>query len=505
MPRPWLEDVAAACMVDVMVEGEIQAGFFVRPHTVLTHFNVPLIGAEDLHIMWREDRDIRITGSTSLPVEAEVPSQSLRRGRSLPERTATTHITAISFEDVGDHNEASLTTAMPANGTRLRIPIPAQVLRGQFDRPPGVTGPYDLTCLGVDPDLINADMSGTPVMNAHTGHVFGILGRFGHPGSRVIRMAAFAELGYDIADELLHPRITVAQRRISESVRDDGGTDEATLLFRLYIPTARLYAAEASRMLAMFREWLMATSRRRVRTERSTTALGEVIEFFAEEHAYDTPSLQEKIESFSSFVEVCQGNPDAAVDLLMQTHLDRAASTGIVDRFRRELQRLERDMRYERARRLLSIQQSLEEDLDEQGLSLPTGQLISLIDSLVPDPGATVPLALMSGQEESPPRVSVQFHQQIIEHATNVITQNIAGDLNLEPQAKDLMALIERFGGNDAAELQSAIYEFEDPQAARAKRNSAKGRLLRFVGQLGNPAKDVGAELLTKWLESKGL
>jgi len=101
--------------------------------------------------------------------------------------------------------------------------------------------------------------------------------------------------------------------------------------------------------------------------------------------------------------------------------------------------------------------------------------------------------------------MSVQINQQFIQDATNVITQNVAGNVNLAPQAKDLMALIDRFGGNDAAELKSAGYESEDPDAPRAKRKAAKGRLKQFLGQLGDVAKEAGAELLAKRLESKGL
>jgi hypothetical protein len=86
-----------------------------------------------------------------------------------------------------------------------------------------------------------------------------------------------------------------------------------------------------------------------------------------------------------------------------------------------------------------------------------------------------------------------------------MILANVAGQLELAPQAQELLALVERFGGRDAATLQSAVYEFEDAKAASCNRTAAKSRLLRFLAQLGGVAKDVSTDLLAKYLESKGL
>jgi hypothetical protein len=269
-----------------------------------------------------------------------------------------------------------------------------------------------------------------------------------------------------------------------------------------------LYAAEANRLLSLFRDWFTAQRSQGLRQEGYKTASGEMIEFYADTSTAAV-DLRREFDSFSSFLTLCHTNEEAAVDLLVEAQLGPADSRNLVDRFRREINRLELDMRYDRAGRLLSIQRSLEEELLERGLnlaSLPSGQLTALVDHLVPAAGTAAPLALLaSPNSEHSPQVHVQISNNYIEHASNLVLANIAGNVNLTPQAQQLLGLVERFGGHDAANLQSAVYELEDSAAPAAERSSAKRRLLQFLGQLGDVAKDVGGDLLTKYLESKGL
>lgn len=85
----------------------------------------------------------------------------------------------------------------------------------------------------------------------------------------------------------------------------------------------------------------------------------------------------------------------------------------------------------------------------------------------------------------------------------STIIQNVQGVVNLAPQVKELLALINRFGGQEAAALQSSVYELEDTAALPAARSAAKRRLKQFLGQLAGTLHDVGVDLLEKYLESK--
>lgn len=109
--------------------------------------------------------------------------------------------------------------------------------------------------------------------------------------------------------------------------------------------------------------------------------------------------------------------------------------------------------------------------------------------------------APQAGQRAAP--VVVNINPQIISAAQSTIIQNIRGTVNLGPQAKELLELIERYGGADAASLQSAVYELEDAAAPPTARAKAKDRLTKFLRQLATTAKDVGVEVLEKYIEHK--
>jgi len=60
-----------------------------------------------------------------------------------------------------------------------------------------------------------------------------------------------------------------------------------------------------------------------------------------------------------------------------------------------------------------------------------------------------------------------------------------------------------QFGGTGAAALESAVYEFEDPDARPADRLGAKQKLKAFILQLGGKVEDVALHLLERYLETK--
>jgi hypothetical protein len=94
-----------------------------------------------------------------------------------------------------------------------------------------------------------------------------------------------------------------------------------------------------------------------------------------------------------------------------------------------------------------------------------------------------LPLALLAGplSERGRP-VSAQTSRQFIQATASTIIASVAGYAHLGPQPEELLELIERFGDQDSASLQSAVYELEDPDAPPAKR-SARGRLRQFPSQ----------------------
>jgi transcriptional regulator with XRE-family HTH domain len=283
--------------------------------------------------------------------------------------------------------------------------------------------------------------------------------------------------------------------------------DNQNLLFRVYIPAKRLYAAEANRLLSLFREWFIATRGQGVRQTGYRTASGEMYEFFADASITHT-DIRQEFDSFSDFLTLCSENPQAAADMLAPTGIDRVSSTDLINYFGREVRRLQIDLRHERERRMLAIRQNLEDQLLENRVdlrSIPVNQLNAMVDRLVPGPSAPESLALLAvpwDRQRSAP-ITLNISPQIITAAESTIIQNVQGIVHLGTQAKELLALIDRYGGQETAVLESAIHELEDPAAPPANRWAAKRLLKKFLAQISETVHDVAIDLLEKYLESK--
>ncbi len=290
---------------------------------------------------------------------------------------------------------------------------------------------------------------------------------------------------------------------------DSEESDRENLLLRVYIPSARLYATEASRLLSLFREWLTMTRGYGVRQSGYHTASGEMYEFFVDA-AVTQAKLNAEFDSFSDFLTLCSEDTSAATHVLTSAGIDRTSSVKLVARFGKEVQRLQIDLRHEREQRMLSIRQLLEEQLLESGVdlrSIPTSQINALIENYVPGPTAPESLALLASpwNTHSTAPVTVINNPQIINTIESTIIQNVQGTIHLGLEAKKLLAFIERFGGQAAATMQSAVYELEDSAAPPATKSSAKQQLKMFVSQVAGFGRDVGVELLADYLRSKGL
>jgi transcriptional regulator with XRE-family HTH domain len=290
---------------------------------------------------------------------------------------------------------------------------------------------------------------------------------------------------------------------------DSKKADEPGLLFRVYIPSTRLYAEEASKLLSLFREWLTMTRGIGLRQAGYHTASGEVYEFFVDDSAFRA-DLNEEFDNFSDFLTMCSEEPSAAADVLTSTGIDRTSSTKLVTRFGREVQRLQIDLRHEREQRMLTIRHGLEEQLLESGVDLrdiPRSQINALIDSNVPGPTATESLTLLSspwiGHSKWP--ITVINNPQIISAIESTIIQSVQGTVHLGTEAKKLLDFIEKYGGQEADTLQSAVHELDDPAAPSASKSGAKQVLSKFVNQLAGMARDIGVGVLADFLKSKGI
>jgi DNA-binding XRE family transcriptional regulator/ribosomal protein S13 len=286
--------------------------------------------------------------------------------------------------------------------------------------------------------------------------------------------------------------------------------DPEQLLLRLYIPSERLYAEEAARLLSLFREWLHKARGQGVELHEYHTAAGTMYEFFAGGPASGI-DLRAQMDVFTNFLGACTENQSAAVEMLTIAGISPASSAEIVQKFGLEARRVQRDLKYEWQERILRIQHRLEEELDYSGVdlrTLPSRQLTSVIETYVPGPAAEQSLALLASLEKSRPNepITVQFNQQIVGQLAGTILQNVQGTMKFGFEGEALLRLVKEQASQDEAPLlEAAIYELHKPEVRGAVRSKAKQRLLTFLKGVGGVGRDVSKELLVKWLESKGV
>ncbi|NUL44133.1 hypothetical protein LG293_09570 [Citricoccus nitrophenolicus] len=276
--------------------------------------------------------------------------------------------------------------------------------------------------------------------------------------------------------------------------------NERHLLFRLYVPSGRLYAQEAETLLGLFREWLGQKGHSGVRQEGYSTAAGQVFEFFSAEGSSEG-GLSRYFEDFSSFLGDCVTMPEAAAARLVADGVTETAAATIVSRFATRARRLSLDLKQRREERVLSLKHELENLVLEVG-GLQGADLIAVLDELLPPP---VAMGVIESPKSSlgPPVTVNNFNPQFIQEVAGSVVQNVAGTVNLGPEAKELLDLVATFGGHERTELETAVHELEDEGARGAERVAARGRIKRFLADLGNRGLGMGLNALQKYIEYK--
>lgn len=320
------------------------------------------------------------------------------------------------------------------------------------------------------------------------------------PGARESFLAAVEQYGLNLMLYKTNAELSVLTSTFVEQ-------SENNLVFRLYVPSSRLWAQEADKLLGLFRDWLSRVKGERVRQDGYHTGHGQVFEFYVDSATDVEPASYLGFEDFSQFLELCGDDPEAAALTLRDAGTSAAAIPDLIRRFSKEVNRLRRDLRQEREARLLSIRHRLENELSELGeeQALPTtAELATWVEALVPqDRALTSALSADPVAPAQPQGMTIIYKPQVISTVHGVVTQEVQGSVNFGPDARQIFDLIERFGDQQRADLISSLHELEDSDAHKASRLSAAGKLKAFLATVARKAEGIGTPLLTKYLEQK--
>ncbi|MFJ5609302.1 hypothetical protein ACIQCJ_07945 [Streptomyces sp. NPDC093221] len=289
---------------------------------------------------------------------------------------------------------------------------------------------------------------------------------------------------------------------LASSFIDDA---EKNLLFRVYVPSGRLYAAEAEKLLSLFHEWLQRTGRSGVRRDGYKTAAGQVFEFLGGDDLR-VGGLSQEFADFSKFLDLCVEDPSTAEASLCQLGVERSSSNEMVARYSREVRRLQLDLKHERESRMLRIRHNLEaEVLDLNTPARDSSRAVQdLVESLVPQVRSVRSASLLGGMgEEDFPSMVVNLNPQFVHAVESTVLQNIQGTVQLGVEARQLIELARQYGGAERGELESAVHELEDQDARTVDRFGARQRLKGFLRKITTTVESAALGALQAYLESK--
>jgi serine/threonine protein kinase len=280
--------------------------------------------------------------------------------------------------------------------------------------------------------------------------------------------------------------------------------DESDLLFRVYIPKTQLYAEQRRQMLRLFREWLANVHGQGIRHEDIPSRDGDTVAFFAVP-GQPRPPLSAEYSEFVSFVQHCAHSPGTAVGRLAESGLSEVTSSDLVTKYSKEYHRMDMDLRQARETRILTLQHTLEAELLERDAdphTVASLRIRSVLEQVVPPPSAapSLPAIAAPGVPPQPTQVNMTFNAEQIVYTA---VESIQGTANFGPQAKDLLALINQYGGGDAGQLRTALHEIEDPEVPHRLRADAKTKLKSFLADLARQIPGIGVDLLQKYLEKQ--
>ena len=279
--------------------------------------------------------------------------------------------------------------------------------------------------------------------------------------------------------------------------------NEKNLVFRIYIPSERMWAAEAEKLLQLFRDYLNKVSGLRVSHEQYSTRQGTVHEFFAD-RSFDPSELASEFTQFTETFDLALSEPKKAMALLAARDIDQGTIQGIVDKYSKEARRLHIDLKQERERRLLSIRHRMEEELTEISDPETWDEVYRLIDSSLPAvAGASSAVGAISSASHHAPSIRIDYRPQIIQSVTGIVAQEVSGNTQIGPEASQLLELIQLHGGSRAADLTSSVYELIDSDARKEDRLSAKQKIKAFLIGAGKKAGDIAAGLLQAYIEKQ--
>jgi hypothetical protein len=283
---------------------------------------------------------------------------------------------------------------------------------------------------------------------------------------------------------------------------------DKNLIFRLYVPSGRLWAGEADRFLQLFQDYLTRVKRLEVRLDQKRTEHGVVYEFHGHPPAGQT-NLEADFKEFSRLMTLFDADSEAAAKLLAQKGPNATEIARLISKFSKEAKRLQLDIKHEAEAKAVAIRHRLESELlDIDPTPQEWEQIQVLVNGAVPRPanmlGGTLALGLATRPiTAQPAQITYNIRPQFIGTVNGVIAEEINGNQHFGPEHHQLMELISQYAGGRSKELETAVYEIADKGVEKVGRLRAKQKLTAFLVELGKKTGDVAFGVLQGYIEKQ--
>lgn len=283
---------------------------------------------------------------------------------------------------------------------------------------------------------------------------------------------------------------------------------ENHLIFRLYIPSGRIWSSESDKFFQLFRDYLSKIVNIKTRLDQYRTENGTIFEIHSEELNAGT-QIESKLIEFADFMDLCVSDIGGAEQLLRKKGIESQEASKLLAKYAKEAKRLMVDLKHEREQKVLMLRQRLESELlDSEEGSLGVDEIAVLVNLAVPQVHVQETILLNNDKlqnivTKNECGLQINIRPQIINTVNGIVAQEIHGNQNFGFEARQLLEMIEKFGGKKSAELSSDLHEVEDESAPLPGRVVAKARLKKFLFHLIPAGEKVATALLQRYLETK--
>ena len=280
---------------------------------------------------------------------------------------------------------------------------------------------------------------------------------------------------------------------------------EANLMFRLYVPTGKMWSNETNTLLKLFREYLSNVAQIKVRLDQQQTDKGSIYEFHCDQsdQPRERKDLTNEFSEFTHFLDLCVSNQDLAESVLASKNIDAKQISTILSRYSKEAKRLHIDIKHDRETRLLNIRHRLESELtDSFPGDIDWNAIKLLAESAVPSINDSS-FSLIKSLSESTRNITINLHSQTIDTVNGIVAQEIYGNQNIGVQGQELLELIQKYGESKKDELTSAVYEIEDMSAPKEDRLIASQKIKGFLLAIGRTGKEIAVGILQTYIEKQ--